>query len=146
VGIFVLYIVVIDPINTPWSSPPPCPSIYDVVQCLRNLEFTIRQSPFVLVANVPSSFQQKKFKTQPNSKPCPCPTYDLDILKICASLRSVLQANSKPRATSSLVTLCLAHLQVVSSPPLLIPLLILYGMQTQEHPLIYTSSSLVEEL
>ena len=105
----------------------------DVIQSLRNLESTTRHpSSSVLAANTPSSFQQKP-RPQSNSKPRPTCNFckKLATLKTSAFSRSVSWVNSRPKAT-----LPLPHLQVDPSPPLWIPLLILYGMQTQEHPLI----------
>ena len=99
----------------PFPDPPPLQSLLPTSP----LPSFSRSSPN------PSSILPNLTLPAPSAK-------SLAILKTSASSRSVSPVNSKSK-----VALHLPPLQVDCSPPLLIPLLMLYGMQTQEYPLIW---------
>ncbi|KAF9785923.1 hypothetical protein BJ322DRAFT_1107804 [Thelephora terrestris] len=107
----------------------------EVIQSLRNLESTTRQSYSVLAANIPSSssLQQKRARPQPSStksRPscdfCKKLGHTEDRCFLKERLRGELQAQGNSASVSSASG-------IISSP---LDLLILCGRQIQEHPLI----------
>ena len=134
---------VFESIRFPPSSCCLCPSLRPLWCYTAFCTPSLPPSPRILLS--PSLFLGPSTRTCP--KPSPSnpsttnPSLSTCLTPIWTSFLSLMAltivswANFKPRETL-LPPLPLPPLQMDPSPPLWIPLLTLYGMQTQEHPLI----------